>query len=267
MHQYTPDDPGTVIRKENGEPDESVPKPILGVLYEEKADPATTSYHPKPEWYFYFLFYLLIVFSNPQLIILGTIGVPTIWLLMLIALPLVDRRKERRPSRRPVAMSLMVITAITLLSFSYLGSQSGKETGEGPEGVTPEQMELAGYTVLFENGAWETCQSCHQLGGIGNSGPGPGLDEVGTKYEVDELTTIMAEGVAPGMPVKGAAAITDEEAAQVAAFLATLGVPDRVGELADYGQADWDRVVGGGGGEDEDAAPADGDAMTTGDDA
>ena len=38
----------------------------LGVLYEDKADPGTTSFTPRPDWYFYFLFYLLRIFKWPD---------------------------------------------------------------------------------------------------------------------------------------------------------------------------------------------------------
>lgn len=246
QEHYTPDDPGTVVMDEKGEIDHSVDAPILGLLYEEKADPATTSYHPRPEWYFYFLFYLLIVFSNPQLVVLGTIIVPTIWLMMLIALPIVDRRKERRPSRRPLAMAMMVVTAITLLSFTYLGSQAGKEEEGGPAGLEADQINMPGYAVLFEEGYFETCASCHELGGIGNSGPGPALDDVGTRYDsADELVDVMANGLGGGaMPVKGGTSMTDEQAAQVAAFLKTLGAPQESGALGGYGLEDWNRVTG-----------------------
>ena len=261
QEHYTPDEPGSVVRNDKGEAEEGVDAPLLGLLYEEKADPSTTSYHPRPEWYFYFLFYLLIIFSNPQLVVLGTIIVPTIWLVMLIAWPFVDRKKERRPSRRPVAMAAMVVTAITLLSFSYLGSQEGRETG-GPEGISEEQMALPGFAVLFEDGIYETCQSCHQLGGVGNGGPGPNLDEVGTRYKsVDELTEILANGKG-GMPIKGGAAMTDEQSAQVAAFLATLGAADKVAEVSDYGLSDWERVTGSGSGsssEDESGGASEAD--------
>lgn len=256
---YTPDDPGSVPRTESGEVDhEAADVPLLGILYEEKADPATTSYHPRPEWYFYFLFYLLIIFSNPQLVVLGTIIVPTIWLVMLLAWPFVDRKKERRPSRRPVAMAAMVLTAITLLSFTYLGSQSGKEEG-GPEGLSEAQMAMPGYEVLFGAGAaYETCGSCHELGGVGNGGPGPNLDEVGTRYDTaDDLVEVMANGLGGGaMPVKGGASITDEEAAQVAAFLKTLGAADQAEQLASFGLEDWNRVTGTTGGDGEDATSA-----------
>ena len=284
---YTPDDPGTVPRTEKGEIDEEkADAPLLGLLYEEKADPATTSYHPRPEWYFYFLFYLLIIFSNPQLVFLGTIVVPTIWLVMLIAWPLVDRKKERRPSRRPVAMAAMVLTAITLLAFTYKGSQSGKEETGGPEGLTSAQTELPGYAVLFEEGVFETCSACHQLGGVGGGNVGPDLTNVGQRYDsADDLTEVLANGLGGGaMPAKGGADMTDEQAAQVAAFLKTLGSPADADGLASYGQADWDRVTGAGGEEqgtdtadagdaaDPAADPssntdAGGDAVVSGDDA
>lgn len=259
QEHFTPDEPGTIVKNDKGEVDHGARAPLFGPLYEVKADPATTSYHPRPEWYFYFMFYLLVIFSNPNLVLLGTIGIPTIWLIMLIALPFVDRQKERRPSRRPVAMSLMVLTVIMLMSFSYLGSQAGKHNTEGPEGLTDEQMAMPGYAVLFEEGAYETCQSCHQLGGIGNGGPGPNLDATGTRYDsADELTEVMGKGLGGGaMPVKGGANITDEQAAQVAAFLKTLGDPGSVAELNAYGIDDWNRVMGGE--EDSGEAPADQD--------
>ena len=81
----------------------------LGKLYDEPADPGTISFVPRPDWYFYFLFYLLRIFKWPPSVILGTIGIPTIALILLALLPFYDRRDERRPSRRPVAMVAAVV--------------------------------------------------------------------------------------------------------------------------------------------------------------
>src|SRR5689334_15630714 len=47
----------------------------LGTLYSAPADPGTISFTPRPDWYFYFLFYLLRIFKNPHTVILCTIGV------------------------------------------------------------------------------------------------------------------------------------------------------------------------------------------------
>ena len=83
----------------------------LGVLYAEKADPGTTSFIPRPDWYFYFLFYLLRIFKWPDTVVLATVGIPTILMMLLFALPFIDRRPERRLSRRPVAIVAAILVA------------------------------------------------------------------------------------------------------------------------------------------------------------
>ena len=77
---------------------------VLGPLYTDKADPGTTNFVPRPDWFFYFLFYLLRIFKWPETVVLGTVGVPTLLLVLLIGLPFFDRRPERAILRRPVAI-------------------------------------------------------------------------------------------------------------------------------------------------------------------
>src|SRR4051812_41641357 len=86
---------------------------LLGKLYDEPADPGTFSFVPRPDWYFYFLFYLLRIFKWPSTVILGTVGIPTILLLLLMAMPFIDVRAERHPLRRPVAMVASVLVVIS----------------------------------------------------------------------------------------------------------------------------------------------------------
>ena len=86
----------------------------LGKLYDEPADPGTISFIPRPDWYFYFLFYLLRIFKWPESVILGTIGVPTLCALLLLALPFMDIRAERRPLHRPVAMVAAVLVILSM---------------------------------------------------------------------------------------------------------------------------------------------------------
>src|SRR5690349_4139535 len=81
----------------------------LGPMFTDKADPGTTNFVPRPDWYFYFLFYLLRIFKWPESVILGTIGIPTICLILLLALPFVDTRMERRVLRRPVALVAAIL--------------------------------------------------------------------------------------------------------------------------------------------------------------
>src|SRR5881397_2649287 len=87
---------------------------VLGAELGPKADPTTTTYVPRPEWYFFFLFEVLRVIKPPALVPLATIGVPTICMILLFLMPFVDRGPERRPERRPIATitGILVIAAM-----------------------------------------------------------------------------------------------------------------------------------------------------------
>src|SRR4051794_27803252 len=91
---------------------------VLGAELGPKADPTTTTYVPRPEWYFFFLFELLRVIKPASLVPLATIGVPTIGMILLILLPFVDRNPERRIERRPIALitGIFVIAAMAFLT-------------------------------------------------------------------------------------------------------------------------------------------------------
>src|ERR671926_1297089 len=73
---------------------------VLGAELGPKADPTTTTYTPRPEWYFFFLFELLRIIKPAYLVPLATIGIPTICMVLLIMLPFYDRNPERHPMRR-----------------------------------------------------------------------------------------------------------------------------------------------------------------------
>src|SRR5213083_777711 len=60
---------------------------VLGAELGPKADPTTTTYVPRPEWYFFFLFELLRVIKPSILTPVATIGVPTVCMVLLILLP------------------------------------------------------------------------------------------------------------------------------------------------------------------------------------
>src|SRR6059058_2773128 len=95
---------------------------LLGPEYTAPADPGTVSFVPRPDWYFYFLFYLLRIFKWPESVFLGTVGVPTIALMLLIGLPFLDRRRVRRPSARPVAMVAAVLTIVSMAVLTWKGA-------------------------------------------------------------------------------------------------------------------------------------------------
>src|ERR687885_1525630 len=105
---------------------------LFGSELGPKADPTSTTYTPRPEWYFFFLFELLRVVKPPALVFLATMGIPTICMVLLILLPFMDRNPERNPLRRPVA-TIAGIT--TIAAMAYL-------TIEGALAGPPTQIEL-----------------------------------------------------------------------------------------------------------------------------
>src|SRR3954469_7107356 len=93
----------------------------LGKLYDDPADPGTINFVPRPDWYFYFLFYLLRIFKWPESVLLGTIGLPTVFLVLLLAMPFIDIRSERRLLRRPVALIASVLVIVSMGVLTYKG--------------------------------------------------------------------------------------------------------------------------------------------------
>ena len=100
----------------------------LGAELGPKADPTTTTYTPRPEWYFFFLFELLRVIKPPSLVALATIGIPTICMILLFLLPFYDRGPERRPERRPIAMTAGIFVIAAMGYLTYLGAAAGPPT-------------------------------------------------------------------------------------------------------------------------------------------
>ena len=98
---------------------------MLGAEQGPKADPTTTTYVPRPEWYFFFLFELLRVIKPPELVPIATIGIPTICMVLLLLLPFYDRNPERRPERRPIATTAGCLTIVAMAYLTYLGAERG----------------------------------------------------------------------------------------------------------------------------------------------
>src|SRR6266571_1864009 len=98
---------------------------VLGAELGPKANPTTTTYVPRPEWYFFFLFEVLRVIKPPSLVPLATIGVPTLGLILLFLLPFFDRSPERRPERRPIAVATFLVVAGAMAFLTYQGANAG----------------------------------------------------------------------------------------------------------------------------------------------
>ena len=159
------------------------------------ADPLNTTYLPKPEWDFLFLYQALKYFQGP-LEPVGAAGVPGVLIALLVLLPFIDRNPQRNPYLRPIAMiSLAVYTGliIVLTIIGYLSpgfaqmpatpkqtpastaakSHKGQTTSK-PAPAQAAQMsnsENSEGAMLYESLG---CSACHGSGGKGGT-IGPAL--------------------------------------------------------------------------------------------
>jgi menaquinol-cytochrome c reductase cytochrome b/c subunit len=163
---------------------------VLGAELGPKADPTTTTYVPRPEWYFFFLFELLRVVKPPALTPLATIGIPTVCLILLLLLPFYDRSPERRPERRPIATAAGILTIFAMGYLTFLGAAAGSPNSIDLE--VAKQYE-AGKLVAAQSG----CLACHKIGENGNSGPGPNLTEIGDRLLPAAIRRTLENPTAP----------------------------------------------------------------------
>jgi mono/diheme cytochrome c family protein len=202
---------------------------IIGPLYGPQADPGTTTFVPRPDWYFYFLFYLLRIFKWPESVILATIGIPTICLILLLALPFMDVRRERRLSRRPVAVVAAVLTVLSMGVLTYKGATAQEAIAsevkaaipswERKQGFAGNKEAVAGANLFAESG----CTNCHTYLGTGSSNLGApdlsseGAKNKGIKFQIDHLKCPSC--VNPGSPMPAFASLGDQRLRQLATFL------------------------------------------------
>jgi mono/diheme cytochrome c family protein len=184
---------------------------LLGPLYAAKADPGTTNFVPRPDWYFYFLFYLLRIFKWPDSVILGTVGIPTIALILLLALPFLDLRRERRLLRRPVAVVAAILVVISMGVLTYKGATAKEALGSElvalvpnwakKEGYTNNPQAVAGAKIFAQAG----CANCHTYLGAGSSNLGaPDLSAIANRHlgiatQIKHLQ--QPSSVTPGSPM------------------------------------------------------------------
>jgi menaquinol-cytochrome c reductase cytochrome b/c subunit len=201
----------------------------LGKLYDEPADPGTINFVPRPDWYFYFLFYLLRIFKWPSTVVIGTVGLPTVLLVLLLAIPFIDTRTERRLSKRPVAVIASILVVLSMGVLTYKGATAKEALGSELVGHVPQWAKqqgfennpqaIAGAKLFAESG----CLNCHTYLGEGGHNLGaPELTAEGAKnkgiaFQVAHLKCPAC--VNPGSPMPSFAGLGEERLTQIAHFL------------------------------------------------
>ena len=187
---------------------------ILGAELGPKADPTTTTYTPRPEWYFFFLFELLRVVKPPELVVVATVGIPTICLVLLLLLPFIDRGPERHPLKRPIAMVAAVATIFAMGYLTVLGALAG----------APTEIELEAKPGMEKGkavAATSGCLGCHKIGENGNT-LGPSLTEIGDKLGKDAIVRTLVNPTSPMPPYNQLREDNPEQFRQLVAYIASL---------------------------------------------
>jgi quinol-cytochrome oxidoreductase complex cytochrome b subunit len=187
---------------------------VLGAEIGPKADPTTTTYVPRPEWYFFFAFELLRVIKPPELVFLAAVGIPTICMALLVLLPFFDLGAERHPLRRPVAMTAMFVT---IAGMAYL-------TIEGALAGSPTEIELE-TEPRFEQGravvAASGCLGCHKFehnGGV----LGPELTHIASRLPKQAIARTLVNPTAPMPSYRALQQENPEKFEEMVDYLGTL---------------------------------------------
>jgi ubiquinol-cytochrome c reductase cytochrome b subunit len=186
-------------------------------------DPTIIQTAPKPDfaflWIYAVLAYLPPSLETPVLFIAPVLGISA-----MLLLPLIAGEGEKHWSRRPVAVLMLAVIAVTLGIFTRLGTYtpwspimnawtSDPVPASYLHGRTP--LERQGAIVLQD----KQCRNCHSIGGSGGL-RGPALDSIATRMTEDQIIRQVLQG-GGNMPAYGNA-LSPSETTALVRFLTTL---------------------------------------------
>ncbi len=195
----------------------------LGAELGPKADPTTTTYVPRPEWYYFFLFEVLRVIKPPVFTPFATLGVPTLCMILLFLLPFYDRSPERNILKRPIALAAGLATIAAMAYLTYEGANTGSPNQvdmNAPATLSPAEVATfnSGKIVVGQSG----CLACHKIGENGNDGPGPNLSHVGSKLRPDAIASTLRNPTPPMPSFKALATQSPTKFKNLVTFLGEL---------------------------------------------
>lgn len=131
---------------------------FVGIPAEPKADPSDTSYLPRPEWYFLFLFKFLALYGQLPVIgkieWLATVLIPSLAIGVLTLLPFIEKKPDRHYRKRILPISIMTIMVIgivllTLMSEVPTVAEDGSKLLGTLQTVVGIFIPLAAYALFF----------------------------------------------------------------------------------------------------------------------
>jgi ubiquinol-cytochrome c reductase cytochrome b subunit len=186
-------------------------------------DPTIIQTAPKPDfaflWIYAVLAYLPPSLETPVLFIAPVIGIGA-----MLLLPLLSGEGEKHWTRRPVAVLMVAVIAVTLGAFTRLGTYTPwSPIMNAWSSDTIPATDLKDRTPIEREGALvlqnKQCRNCHSVGGEGGL-RGPALDSVASHMTEDQIIRQVLQG-GGNMPAYGNA-LNPAETTALVSFLKTL---------------------------------------------
>src|SRR5713101_1200276 len=186
-------------------------------------DPTIIQTAPRPDFFFLWL-YALLSFLPPSAETPLLLIVPPLLIAALLALPFVAGEGEKSWRRRPVAVLMIALVAVSLGSLTHLGTYTPwSPVMDAWSGAPVPAATLIGRSALERRGGVvfqaKQCRNCHSLGESGGQ-RGPALDQVAVRLTEDQLVRQVIQGDG-NMPAYGKN-LTPAETTALVAFLETL---------------------------------------------
>ncbi|MDA8345252.1 MAG: cytochrome b N-terminal domain-containing protein [Thermaerobacter sp.] len=127
------------------------------------ADPLNKAhYNPVPLWFF-FSIYQLLKYIPAVLDPLGIIGLPTVAVIVLLALPFFDKNPRHEPRHRPWAMSIAGVTVAAVVALTYIGAMNQGISQPGGGGGASQVATIAkpSFSADIEPIFQAHCAVCH----------------------------------------------------------------------------------------------------------
>jgi ubiquinol-cytochrome c reductase cytochrome b subunit len=186
-------------------------------------DPSIIQTAPKPDFAFLWI-YAVLAYLPPSLETPVMFITPVVVIGAMVLLPLFFGEGEKHWSRRPVAVLMVVVIAVTLGAFTRLGMYTPwSPVMNAWSGDPVPPADLKDRTPLEREGALvfqnKQCRNCHSIGGVGGM-RGPALDSIASRMTEDQMIRQVLQG-GGNMPAYGNA-LNPSETTALVHFLLTL---------------------------------------------
>lgn len=181
---------------------------------ESPADPTSSNYTPRPEWYFLGLFQLLKYFPG-KWEVFGALVIPGLAATFLALLPWLDRGRSREPRTRRLVLGLFTAGLAGLVTLTTLGALDRPS----PQPNLWTLQEQAGAILISTS---DRCTRCH-----GPDRMAAAIDPRRTSRPPDWLAAHIVDPEVIGPGVRDVPATANEaEVAAIRAALAKMRIAD-----------------------------------------